>query len=405
MDETSSSTMQRAAGRVERPDDLSETAQLLRATSGSVLIHGGGTKQDWAGRVHEPDLVVDTTAMDQVLTHNPADMTVSVQAGISLNALQDHVAGDSQWVALDPASAASGATVGGLLAAGDSGPSRLKYGGMRDLVIGATVVLADGSVARSGGHVIKNVAGYDLAKLLHGSLGTLALIGEVVLRLHPKPPSRLTVSAPADAEQATAAALALAAGPLEPASVEWVGDADDGAGTLSVRVQGSAAATQAAAEATITALAQTGLDARMLDADEATQRWSEHEMLVSGSEGAVVVQVNGLPSELAALAAVVRESADQAGTGARMVSAAGLGMHTLSLSPAAPEQQAQVLTGIRAYADRVGSSVVLRRRPEAFDAHIEVMGTPPSSVDLLRRIKHEFDPGSRFAPGRFAGWF
>ncbi|MBA2695588.1 MAG: FAD-binding oxidoreductase [Actinobacteria bacterium] len=399
------STVERGPGRIERPGDLSETAQILTQTSGSVLIRGGGTKQDWAGRVHEPDLVVDTTAMDQVLTHNPGDMTVSVQAGIPLRALQEHVAGDGQWVALDPASASSGATVGGLLAAGDAGPSRLQYGGMRDLVIGATVVLADGSVARSGGHVIKNVAGYDLAKLLHGSLGTLALIGEVVLRLHPKPSTRLTVLASADAEQATAAALALAAGPLEPASVEWVSGSGEKPGALIVRVQGSGAVTEAAAEATIAALTQAGLDARTLDADEAAQRWSEHEALVGGDEGAVVVQVNGLPSELAALAAAVREHAGQAGVEASMVSAAGMGMHTLSLAPAAPEQQAQVLTGIRTYADRVGSSVLLRRRPEAFDAHIDVMGTPPSTVDLLRRIKHEFDPDSRLAPGRFAGWY
>jgi len=288
-------------------------------------------------------------------------MTVSVQAGIPLLALQEHVLGDGQWVALDPASAASGATVGGLLAAGDSGPSRLKYGGMRDLVIGATVVLADGSVARSGGHVIKNVAGYDLAKVLHGSLGTLALIGEVVLRLHPKPPSRLTVHAVADAEQATAAVLALAAGPLEPASVEWISGSKAQAGALSVRVQGSEAVTEAAAAATVAALKRAGLDAHKLDADEAIQRWSEHETLVSGAEGAVVVQINGLPSGLAALVAAVHEHADRAGVKASMVSAAGVGMHTLTLAPAVSEQHAQVLTGIRTYAERAGCSVLLRR--------------------------------------------
>ncbi len=228
MSGASDTTMPSDTGRIERPDDLTETAQILTQTSGSVLIRGAGTKQDWGGRVKDPDLVLDTTAMDQVLTHNPGDMTVAVQAGIPLTTLQEHVSGDNQWVALDPASASVGATVGGLLSAGDAGPSRLQYGGMRDLVIGATVVLADGSVARSGGHVIKNVAGYDLAKLLHGSLGTLALIGEVVLRLHPKPSTRLTVLASADAEQATAAALALAARPLEPASVEWVSGTVEG---------------------------------------------------------------------------------------------------------------------------------------------------------------------------------
>ncbi|MGB7449330.1 MAG: FAD-binding oxidoreductase, partial [Ornithinimicrobium sp.] len=186
---------QEPTGRTLRPSDLAETVDALRASSGSVLVKGAGTKQGWAGAVRDPDLVIETTGMDQVITHNPADMTVSVQAGLPLRQLQEHVASDGQWVALDPASASAGATIGGLLAAGDSGPSRQKYGGLRDLVIGVTVVLADGSVGRSGGHVIKNVAGYDLAKLMHGSLGSLALIGEVVLRLHPMPASRVTVQA------------------------------------------------------------------------------------------------------------------------------------------------------------------------------------------------------------------
>ncbi|MBC7561255.1 MAG: FAD-binding oxidoreductase, partial [Dermatophilaceae bacterium] len=155
-------------GRVERPATTGEAAQLLGETAGSVLFRGGGTKLDWAGRVRDPDLVVDTTRLRGMLTHNPADLTASVRAGTTLTELQEHLAGDGQWLALDPPTAGRGATVGGLLAAGDSGPSRLRYGALRDLVIGVTLVLADGTVARSGGHVIKNVAGYDLAKLVHG---------------------------------------------------------------------------------------------------------------------------------------------------------------------------------------------------------------------------------------------
>ncbi|MDQ3103832.1 MAG: FAD-binding oxidoreductase, partial [Actinomycetota bacterium] len=197
-----------ASGRVEAPGTLTEVSALLGGTTGTLLVRGAATKLDWAGRVTDPDLVVDTAALQGMLTHNPADMTASVRAGTPLQVLQETLAEEGQWLALDPPSASVGATVGGLLAAGDSGPSRLRYGGLRDLVIGVTLVLADGTLARAGSHVIKNVAGYDLSKLVHGSLGSLAVIAEVIVRLHPRPPASATAVGPADAAQATAATLA-----------------------------------------------------------------------------------------------------------------------------------------------------------------------------------------------------
>ena len=136
--------------------------------------------------------MLDTTGLTGVITHNPGDMTVSVRAGTPLRTLAEELAPHGQHVAFDAARVADGATVGGLFATADSGPGALVYGSLRDLVIGVTVVLADGTVARSGGHVIKNVAGYDLAKLLHGSYGTLAVLAEVVLRLHPVPKASAT---------------------------------------------------------------------------------------------------------------------------------------------------------------------------------------------------------------------
>ena len=139
-------------------------------------------------------------------------MTASAQAGMPLRALQDRLGEAGQWLALDPPTEPDGATVGGLLATGESGPRRLRYGALRDLVIGVTLVLPDGTVAHAGGHVIKNVAGYDLSKLMYGSLGTLGLIAEVVLRLHPLPETSATVVVPSSVQEATARSLALLAG-------------------------------------------------------------------------------------------------------------------------------------------------------------------------------------------------
>ncbi|HKJ11416.1 MAG TPA: FAD-binding oxidoreductase [Ornithinimicrobium sp.] len=389
--------------RVVRPAGLAETVDAVRTSAGSVLVRGAGTKQDWGGRVRDPELVLDTTGMDQVLTHNPADMTVSVQAGIPLRRLQEGVGAHGQWVALDPASARDGATVGGLLAAGDSGPSRQRYGGLRDLVIGVTLVLADGSVGRSGGHVIKNVAGYDLAKLVHGSLGSLAVIGEVVLRLHPIAPSLITVQAPAEARAATAAVLALAAGPCEPSRVAWAGGSAE-EGRLMVAVEGTAAGAPAAAERVRSTLADARLDAEALSPEQAARAWSAHDADRNGTEGETVLAVNGLPSELATVAEKVHHNADQAGVSGALVSWAGVGMHVVRFGGGEPDQHVRAVRAMRQYADRAGCSTMLRRRPRQVDDLLEVMGTPPPSVGMLRALKNQFDPEHRLAPGRFGGW-
>ena len=389
--------------RLERPTTTAETAEVLRRTSGSVLPRGAGTHQDWAGRVADPELILDTTGMVGVLTHNPADMTASVRAGTPLRALQDHLAGNNQWVALDPPAATAGATVGGLLAAGDSGPSRLRHCGIRDLVIGVTLVLADGTVARSGSHVIKNVAGYDLAKLVHGSLGSLALITEVVLRLHPRPESSVTVAGTADAARATAACLAIAAGPLEPTAVEWISGGD--AGRLLVRTDGTGVHVDASVQRLIELLGGLGIDAGAVSAPDAHAQWEVHAAAVLGDDGETVTRISGRPSDLADLVSSALGAARRAGVEAAVVSSAGVGLHTVRFHGGTPDGQALAFTGLRDHALSRGASVLLRQRPPEVDALLDPLGPPPSSAPLLRAIKASFDPAGRLAPGRFAPWY
>ena len=193
----STSSVLPASGRLERPGSVDEAAALLRDTSGPLLFRGAGTKTSWGARPEEPALVVETRGLDRLLAHEPADLTAAVGAGMALRTLQGIVGEAGQWLAIDPPTEEAGATVGGLLVANDFGPRRLRYGAMRDLVIGVTLVLPDGTVAHAGGHVIKNVAGYDLSKLLSGSLGTLGLVTEVVVRLHPRPETSASLVAPA----------------------------------------------------------------------------------------------------------------------------------------------------------------------------------------------------------------
>ena len=385
------------------PSTTQECAELLTSTSGSVLVRGAGTKQGWAGRVEDPDLVLSTSRLTGVLTYDPADMTASCRAGTPLAELQDHLRGQGQWLALDPAGAERGATLGGLLATSDAGPTRTSRGSLRDLVIGVRLVLADGTVARSGGHVIKNVAGYDLAKLVLGSLGTLAVVTEVVVRLHPLPPASVTVAAPADARQATTAALAVMAGPVEPAALEWV--SPDGAdGELLVRLDGAEEGCRVSARRTAELLAEQGLSATQLDDAQHGAAWDRRTAASLGVQGETHLRVSGLPSAVVDVATALRDDAGAAGVGVGVVSTVCLGLATVSLS-GEPSSVAGVAARLREREEGRGASVLLLQRPDEVDALLEPLGQPPSTVALLRRVKERFDPDGRLAPGRMSPWY
>src|ERR1700676_5108112 len=170
------------------PGNTEEVASVLRLANEngcSVVSWGGGTKQGWGYPV-APALVLEMHRLNVLREHTWQDMTCSVEAGCTWASLQSGLAQHGQFVALDPLWPER-ATVGGIVATNDSGALRLKYGGLRDLIIGMTIVLADGTIAKSGGKVVKNVAGYDLHKLMIGAFGTLGVITEVTFRLHPIP--------------------------------------------------------------------------------------------------------------------------------------------------------------------------------------------------------------------------
>jgi glycolate oxidase FAD binding subunit len=261
------------------PATVAEASELLRAAAVhdlAVVARGGSSKLGWGGPPRRCDLVVDTGSLDQVLEHAAGDLVVRVQAGVSLARLGEVLAGAGQQLALDPppcpvppsmadgpappappgATAGGtfatgamppgpapppwlGATVGGTLATGAAGPRRLRYGTPRDLLIGITVVRADGTVARSGGKVVKNVAGYDLGKLFTGSFGTLGLIVEAVFRLHPRPASAAYVTVDcASPDEAYRAVAAAAGSELAPSAIELDRPARDQPVRVAVLVEG-----------------------------------------------------------------------------------------------------------------------------------------------------------------------
>ena len=178
------------------PTSIDELSHVLADATPPVGSSGcAAAAQRSAGRLPacQPTSLIDTRGLDRIVEHAAGDLVVTAQAGVTLAALQDHVASSAQWLALDPPE--PGATLGGVIATAASGPRRLLYGTPRDLLIGITVVLADGTIAHSGGKVVKNVAGYDLGKLFTGSFGTLGVIAQCTFRLHPLPVDRRVVRA------------------------------------------------------------------------------------------------------------------------------------------------------------------------------------------------------------------
>src|SRR4051795_8746713 len=245
----------------ERPGSPEEAAELLRSLgeAGKPLRpRGGGTKLDWGG-LGEPTLVdVETTGMARILEHNVGDLTAVLEAGVPLAEAQAAFAAEDQMLALDPPLGKDdAATVGGMVATADSGPLRHRYGGVRDLVVGISIALSDGTLAKAGGKVIKNVAGYDLGKLFAGSYGTLGLIVSVTVRLHPRPVATATAAGTMDDPDGLARAATLLAGlPLEaaPPGAAWRA----GSGRWLARFGGATAREQA--EATAARMREAGLD-------------------------------------------------------------------------------------------------------------------------------------------------
>ena len=370
--------------------DLEAIAKRIRehGTAGqAVRPVGGGTKLDWGslppGRDVEGAVDVETAELDAIAEHNVGDFTAVLGAGVRLADAQARFAAENQMLALDPPlGAADGATVGGMIATADSGPLRHRYGGVRDLVVGMTVILSDGTIAKSGGKVIKNVAGYDLAKLFAGSYGTLGLIASVAVRLHPLPGRNATAIASSDDPAKLAeAASALAAHPLEADSldVSWDGDR----GHLLVRF-GAAAAVEQASSAVERMLALGLADARAEAED--IELWNRQRAMQRSADG-IVLKVSGRPTDLPAVIAAARA---QRGT---VASRAALGLSWLALPG-----DADVAAVREALQPR--PVTVLDGATKAGDAW---PAPPEGTLAVMARLKERFDPARIFRPGAYVG--
>lgn len=360
-----------------------------------VVVCGNRTRIGWGPAPHRFDVLLSTTTLNAVVAHRHGDLTATVQAGATLGDLNRVLAEHGQWLPLDP-QLPDRTTIGGLVATNDSGPRRHRYGSPRDLIIGVDVARADGRLAKGGGIVVKNVAGYDLPRLYTGSFGSLGVIVSATFKLFPLPSASRTLVADVTSPKAAAAlATAISGSQLTPTAVEIAGPPF----SVLVRFESVEAAASAQADLARRLAKSAGASASDMSGAEEAALWTAHTARPWTSEGAVI-KVALLPTELAPVLGWLQQTLPSDSW--EVTGRAGLGVLYLRVAGAA-DLQARVVGDLR---DRLptgrGSAVVLRGSAE-LKKLIDVWGPIGDSGPLMRIVKRQFDPGGILNPGRGPG--
>jgi glycolate oxidase FAD binding subunit len=367
------------------PANTEGVATVLRyANRNSITVApwGGGTKQSWGNPIH-PSLILHTHRLNTLREHTWQDMTCIVQAGCVWSGMQASLAKHGQFAALDPLWP-DRATIGGIAATNDSGALRLRYGSLRDLIIGMTIVLADGTIARSGGKVVKNVAGYDLHKLMTGAFGTLGVITEVTFRLH---------SIPMHVESFT-----IASNEVEPLGQLVMRILDSHLSAQSLQLRSSAngfaldvrlATLPEVLRDQAAALSKLAGSVQLEVSDSDSDVWNARQALVDHA-GSFVIKATMLPSDISQITAMVHFLGGISVTQATGIMTANI--------PAAASAQLELLRQ-KLEAGR-GSLTVLH---QPVDAPPVASTVSSDTLPLMRELKHRFDPNRILNPGRFLG--
>lgn len=399
----------------EQVEDVSRAVALAHTHGANVLPYGGGTRIDLGGIPERIDILLLTTQLQRLLEYEPADLTCHVEAGMTLATLQAQLTQSGQHLALDPPFSEQ-ATIGGLLASNASGPKRLRYGSARDLVIGLRVVQANGEITRSGGRVVKNVAGYDLNKLYVGSLATLGILVEANFKLHPLPAAEKTLllhySDPYDAMQTV---IDIMGSLLTPSALELIDaraalDMADlfglhisgGDYTLAVNFEGNINALQRQVNETLQRAKQRqARSGELLEGGEQAFFW---EVLREHTRGTITCKVSLLMSQVAPYLQLLEDVCDRHQLEAATIAHAGNGILYIELFPAdATPRLVIAINELREHARALRGHLVMEDAPVELKHLLDVWGEPGSDFRMMQRLKEQFDPTGTFVKGRFIG--
>lgn len=397
--------------------ELSEVMACVHQHQWRVLPCGQGTKLDWGGLAEGVDLIVSTERLNRLIDHAAGDLTVTVEAGMKFTDLQAILAQAGQFLALDPAYS-NQATVGGIVATRDAGSLRQQYGGVRDMALGVRFARADGQMVKAGGRVVKNVAGYDLVKLLSGSFGTLGIISEVTFRVYPLPEASKTILLTGSPAAIAEAAKTLTASVLTPTAVDLVSaqalaqlnrTAHIG---LVARFQSLQTSVDEQAAALLKTAQALGLKEEVLVEREEASFWQQlHNLFWRSPSQPVqaVCKLGVLPARAVTTLIAIDSIAQQHELTCTSQIYAGSGLGLMRLEGTIPASQS--ILAIRAVCEQGEISdlghnqgfLTVLSAPPAVKQKLDVWGYSGNALELMRKIKEQFDPQQLLSPHRFIG--
>jgi glycolate oxidase FAD binding subunit len=384
------------APRVFEPIDAAGVAAALQsavAQNLAVTVRGGGTKSAQGATsgvaLASAEAVLSTTRLTSAVDHVAGDLVATAPAGATLEAVNDVLRREGQWLPLDPPRA-SRATIGGIVATNDSGPRRHRFGTPRDLIIGIEIALVNGRTAKAGGRVVKNVAGYDLSKLLCGSLGSLAVVTSATFKLSPVPRhSQTLVATVSDIRQLGALALAIASVPVAPTAIELQSPPN----RLLIRFETTEQAARRQTELVNAICATCTVESGSAEADA----WRAHEGRIFSTEG-TILKLAILPTDVADVLDRITTLAAERRVEHEIIGRAALGIVLLRLG-GDPSAQAGMVAELRLEAAARGGSAVLLSAPAGLLRDVGRWGPGSDAFPLMRAVKQQFDPQNTLNPG------
>ena len=379
---------------------LAKVISLAGKYNWRVIPCGNGSKLSWGGLVKGADLVVSTQNLNRIIDHAVGDLTVTVEAGIKLAQLQEKLYATGQFLPLDPAYPQT-ATLGGIISTADTGSWRQGYGGVRDLVLGISFVRADGKTAKAGGRVVKNVAGYDLMKLLTGSYGTLSIITQVTLRTYPLPPASQTIILTGDHTQIITAASSLLASSLTPTCGDILSESVvkkleiEGGMGLMIRFQSIPNSVAEQCQKVQDMADKLGLQTMIKTEKQEEQILSQLNQLIhpSVTDATITCKVGILPNAAVKFCDYLEQLTDDKGLG---IINFGSGLGKLHL------EQSNCIEELRDYCQKHQGFLSILTSPSQVKSQIEPWGYGGNALEIMQGIKKQFDPQNILSPDRFS---
>ncbi|MEL6319772.1 MAG: FAD-binding oxidoreductase [Cyanobacteria bacterium J06626_14] len=387
-------------------DELAEVVAYAAHHHWRLLPMGSGSKMHWGGLAEPVHLVVSTARLNQLVDHAIGDLTITAEAGMPFHSMASTLRQSNQHLGLDPAYAEQ-ATIGGIVATGDTGALRQRYGGVRDRVIGLSFVRADGTMAKAGGRVVKNVAGYDLMKLMVGAYGTLGIISQLTFRVYPDVETSQTVVVTGEADaiqRLTAAVLASSLTPhrfdvLSPKLIQIL----DFGETVGLAIQFASMAVsvmQQVQQLSEMAIAQSLSVTALLqhDAESALWRQLQNPIHFPNTQSSITCKIGVLPNKAVA---AIQELSDElpAEAIAHIHASSGLGTVQFDGAAIAPT----VVLRLRNWCETNGGFLSVLDAPQTWKQQIDVWGYSGNALPVMQRLKSQFDPHRILNPGRFVG--